>query len=285
MKVIVELRGGLGNQLFCYAFGYAIAKQNGAQLLIDSSMNDSGIQRDLEIQKFKIQYLRRIAIRYAKNKFLRLIGYNYIRRKFQIGLLTKTYSDEECYISFKKISIKHSTYFRGYWQNYRFFEEYRKEIQDMMKFVDKPSAGFDKWLRELEKSNSVSVHIRRGDYITLGWQLNEQYYIDAINDIISNNINTKLYIFSDDLEYCKQFINKYYKDIEVSYVEYESDNRTVEDLILMSHCKQMILANSSYSWWAAYLNKKSNPRIICPVYKQWKESYYPDEWEKVKVSY
>lgn len=139
MKVIVELRGGLGNQLFCYAFGYAIAKQNGAQLLIDSSMNDSGIQRDLEIQKFKIQYLRRIAIRYAKNKFLRLIGYNYIRRKFQIGLLTKTYSDEECYISFKKISIKHSTYFRGYWQNYRFFEEYRKEIQDMMKFVDKPS--------------------------------------------------------------------------------------------------------------------------------------------------
>lgn len=284
MKVIVELRGGLGNQLFCYAFGYAIARQNNALLLIDSSMNDSGIQRNLEIQKFKIQYLQRIAIKYTKNKFLRLVGYNYIRRKLHIGLLTRTYSDEECYLPFKKISINHSTYFRGYWQNYRFFAAYREEIQNMMEFVDEPSTGFNKWLKELEKSNSVSVHVRRGDYITLGWQLDEQYYIDAINDIISNNINTKLYIFSDDLEYCKRFMNKYYKDIEVSYVEYESDNRTVEDLILMSHCKQMILANSSYSWWAAYLNKNSNPRIICPVYKQWEKSYYPDEWEKVKVS-
>lgn len=284
MKIIVELRGGLGNQLFCYSFGYAMAKKNNAQLLIDSSMNDSGIQRNLEIQKFKIQYLKRITIKYTKNRFLRLIGYNYIRRKLHIGLLTKTYLDEECYLPLKKIEVTRSTYFRGYWQNYRFFDAYRKDIQGMMEFNYEASAGFNRWMNEIKECNSISIHVRRGDYVTLGWQLNEQYYIKAINMITLNDMDAKFYVFSDDLNYCKKLISKYYKNINVEYVEYESDNRTVEDLILMSHCKQMILANSSYSWWAAYLNKNSNPRIICPVYKQWKESYYPDEWEKVKVS-
>lgn len=283
MKVIIELRGGLGNQLFCYSFGYAMAKKNNAQLIIDSSMGDSGIQRKLEIQKFRIRYLHRITIKYTTNRFLRKIGYNYIRKKFSIGFFTKIYRDEECYLPYKEINISHNTYFKGYWQNYKFFDKYKNEIQDMIRLNYNPSKNFDSWLTEIKDNNSISIHIRRGDYINLGWQLDENYYKEAIDTINSKVLNGKYYVFSDDIDYCKKFLENHFDNIEVRYVEYESDNRTVEDMILMSNCKHMVIANSSYSWWAAYLNQDYNARIICPVYKQWKENFYPEKWKKIKV--
>jgi len=93
--------------------------------------------------------------------------------------------------------------------------------------------------------------------------------------------NTVFYIFSDDIDFAKQYFGKYENKIELHYPQYESENKTLDDLFLMSHCKHMIMANSSFSWWAAWLNQNKNKIVICPELGMWSGEFYPEEWDKI----
>lgn len=279
-KIIVELRGGLGNQLFCYAFGYAISQKYGTKLIIDTSMQDSKIQRPLEINQYGITYDKRISIQYTFNPLLRKLGYNYIRRKIKIGLTTKIYSDENCYLSYYPISIKHNTYFRGYWQNWRYFDGYRQDIINMIRNTRELSENFRKLQLEIIKNNSVAVHFRRGDYLELGWELKDVYYKKALDTL--DEKDAVYYIFSDSIDYSKIFFEKYYPNLNVEYIDKSYNLKAYEELILMSLCQNQIIANSSFSWWSAYTNVNLNCKIICPIYKYWEDEYYPEKWIRIE---
>ena len=281
MDVIVEIRGGLGNQLFCYAFGYALAKDNEARLIIDTSMNDTGIHRDLELIKYQVRYDKRISVIYSQRKLLRGLGYNYIRHKISVGLLTKRYETKTAYIPYIPINIKSSTYFRGYWQNWRYFKDYRDEIVEMLKPTFSTSEGYQIYAKKIAECKSVAVHFRRGDYLQLELSLPEIYYSKAIQQIGING--KKYFVFSDDISYCKEYFSSNFPGIDAVYVDYASGERTIEDMLLMSKCKEMIIANSTFSWWSAYMNCHSK-RIIGPVYKKWKRDFYLDSWETIDVN-
>ncbi|MBR3515548.1 MAG: alpha-1,2-fucosyltransferase [Lachnospiraceae bacterium] len=287
MKVIVDIKAGLGNQLFCYAFGYAVAKKTGGSLIIDTSVLDRKRIKDryLEILKFDLPYKKRISFYYTYNPFLKKLKTNRIMKRLAIGLKTKIYKEEN-HLGFDKrvFEEKENIYFDGYWQNYRYFDEYRKELTEIIKLKE-PDA-IREFQDEIEKNNSVSIHIRRGDYVSVGWEIPMQYYLDALELLKSKTTCSKLvaYVFSDDIDYAREFLEKSVgEDIIIKYMDYTNENKVVYDMYLMSCCKYNIIANSTYSWWAAYLSKNDDRIVICPETGTWNENFYLPEWIRIKV--
>ena len=117
------------------------------------------------------------------------------------------------------------------------------------------------------------------------------YYDIAMKQIseLLQSETLSFYIFSDDMDFCKSYFSEAkVKDIldvtriSIYYPQYDSDNYTIDDLLLMSNCKHMIMANSSYSWWAAWLNSFDKKIVICPELGMWKGDFYPAEWIKIR---
>ena len=290
MKVITDIKGGLGNQMFCYAFGYAVSKETGADLYLDTSMLDQSFvnNRKMELDNYELRCKGRISYRYRDDVFHRKTGLNRIRKKLAIGIGTKEYKEGENRIFEKEVfDIKTDTFFDGFWQNYRYFDKYRNELLNIFRPKQTIAESVKNLQSRLEAAESVSLHIRRGDYIGLNWQISMKYYEEAIERItkeIGNNNNSKitLCVFSDDMDFVKGFFSKReVPDIDIIYAEYESENNNIYDMYLMSRCRHNIIANSSYSWWGAYLNNNPDKKVICPVVGVWNENIYPEEWIKL----
>ena len=288
MKIIVDLAGGFGNQLFCYSFGYALAKKKNAELIIDTSTQDNGLTRNLELLKLNVQFNHRISYKY-KGEFIERAILNKIRKRKAIGFTTKIYNEKNPTIFEKTVfDIRENTYFKGNWQTEKYFVDYRSDLLKMLIPKEERNVSVRNICNEMNNCNSVAVHIRRGDYVKIGCQLNMEYYERAISMIQSKFPEERLifYVFSDDIDFCKKYFSEKRgcaaKDIELRYSQYESDNYTLDDLFLMSHCKHMIIANSSYSWWAAWLNQNEEKTVICPELGMWKGDFYPSDWIKIQ---
>ena len=286
MKVIVDIKGGYGNQLFCYALGYAVSKELHADLWLDTSMLDNCIVngRQAEIFHSNILYDKRISYSYHKNQIIRKLGINRFCKKNAIGWGTVVYEEKQPIQYDQEVfRIKQDTYFDGFWQNPRYFEQYREELLTTLQPKEKKSESVCQLVKQMEQELSVSVHIRRGDYTTLGWNLPMSYYEVAmvkIEELLGER--PCYYIFSDDMEYAKN----YYKDSErtIRYISYHSDDPVRDDMFLMSKCRHNIIANSSYSWWGAYQNTYQDRKVICPVLGMWTEEFYPQDWYKIKIT-
>lgn len=138
--------------------------------------------------------------------------------------------------------------------------------------------------------NSVSVHIRRGDYVTKS-RYNKtyahctvKYYENAVDYIAKKFPNPHIYIFSDDTDWIKENIKFPY---ETEYVTHNIGQNSFEDIRLMSNCKHNVIANSTFSWWGAWLNQNSEKIVVCPdVWFQdsriVQTDIYPKEWIRIK---
>ena len=283
MKVIVDLAGGLGNQLFCYCFGYAVAKKTNSKFVLDTSMQDCGIARELELLNFNVDYSDRISYVYKTGLVDRMF-FNKVRKIKSIGIKTRIYQEKEpTKFEPETFEISTDTYFKGNWQTEKYFSEYRNELLKMLVPKYERTQSVKDLVDEMQKCNSVAVHVRRGDYLQIGCQLSMDFYDKAILKFheLNQRKNTVFYIFSDDIDFVKQYFGKYEKKIELHYPQYESDNKTLDDLFLMSHCKHIIMANSSFSWWAAWLNQNENKIVICPELGMWSGDFYPEKWNKI----
>ena len=252
MRVIVDIKAGLGNQLFCYAFGYAVAKKNGADLCIETSVLDRKKIKDryLEILKFSLPYKKRISFYYTYNPLLKKLKLNRLTRRLAIGLNTSVYKEKDKQAFDSGVyDIKGNTYFDGYWQNYRYFDEYRNDILDIV--VPKDRSAVRELLDDIKKSDSVSIHIRRGDYVSAGWEIPMTYYLEAIKLLKEKTGGRELtaYVFSDDLGFAKEFFDKNdTSGLNIKYMDYECEDKGVMDMYLMSCCRYNIIANSTFSW-------------------------------------
>ena len=283
MKVIVDLAGGLGNHLFCYSFGYAVSRKTRSELILDTSMQDNGIARELELLNFNVDYSDRISYVY-KTSLVDRVFFNKVRKIKSIGIKTRIYQEKEpTKFEPEAFKISTDTYFKGNWQTEKYFSEYRNELLKILVPKHERTQSVKGLVNEMQKCNSVAVHIRRGDYLKIGCQLSMDFYDKAILKFqeLNQRRNTVFYIFSDDIDFAKQYFGKYENKIELHYPQYESENKTLDDLFLMSHCKHMIMANSSFSWWAAWLNQNKNKIVICPELGMWSGEFYPEEWDKI----
>lgn len=266
--IIVKIIGGLGNQLFQYALGKHLALLNNTELKLDITGFD-----EYKLHAYSLGHFN-VAENFATEKEIRKFK-KYQRRPGRWWFLyNRLIANEHKYVQEKQfhfdpqiLEIRGDAYLDGYWQT----EKYFKDIEDIIRkevTVKSPLQGKDTDIaREIEATNSIMVHIRRGDYVS-NPQANEyhgtcglDYYRKAIA-IIAEKVGTPhIFVFSDDHEWVKNNIVLGYP---TTYVDHNNADKNYEDLRLMSLCKHHIIANSSFSWWGAWLSQNPHKIVVGP---------------------
>jgi hypothetical protein len=283
--IVLKIQGGLGNQLFQYAAGRAISIANNVELVLDLSWFDNQIRintkRLYELDAYKISG------RFAQGNevFWCRIHQNRIlsRLSFLHGKW-KHVKDNNQVFDDRIFSNLSGLYLDGYWQSYRYFNQVADLLRKELTPIAHPSPADSALIERITDPNSVSVHVRRGDYVTNPRASNfhglcsAEYYEMAMSCIEGVISFPHYFVFSDDIDWAKDNIR--FKS-KVTFVESRDVRNPVEDLRLMSMCKHNIIANSSFSWWGAWLNDNPDKLVIAP--KKWfvsqpTESLIPSSW-------
>lgn len=277
--IIIKISGGLGNQLFQYAVGRAVSDNHKVPLKLDITAYESyKLHSGYQLDQFDI-----VATIATKKEISNFKGSNILILKLlrRLGLFNNKSFYREKYrtIYDEHVFVQSACYLDGYWQNERYFLNIRdkllKEIQPKIPISLKALSYY----KEILGVNSVSLHVRRGDYLNhpeIG-TLSINYYRKAIKFIANIIHKPRFFIFSDDLAWCKKYL-----DFIESPVYIENTQTEIDDLILMSKCQCNIIANSSFSWWGAWLNENKTKKVIAP--KKWmkvnphKYKWVPSNW-------
>jgi len=262
--IITKISGGLGNQLFQYALGRAVAKHHDVPLKLDiTAYENYKLHKGYRLDKFNIN--AEIA---EKNEISSLKGSDFLIFKAlrRAGLRNKhTYYSEKQRVVYDENVFSHPTrYLEGYWQNERYFLSIRETILDELQPKYSLSVNARSYKELFLTSTAVSIHVRRGDYLKhpeIG-VLDLDYYKRAVQYIENHVVSPRFFIFSDDIQWCKENFKFILDPIYIDETETE-----IDDLVLMSSCCHNIVANSSFSWWGAWLNKNETKMTISP--KKW----------------
>ena len=226
---VVKIMGGLGNQLFQYAIAKHLEQYD--TIGLDITYYDSDINKDGSVPH------RDFLLPCFVDNLV------YAEQETRPRVNQWQYDQDRAYTD---------SWFFGDWQEYNFFKDAKLNIRLKDKYITK---GARKLANKMQGENSVAIHIRRTDYEGLGWLLSLDYYDRAIKRIKSLVDNPTFYLFSDDILWCSENLTT--DGICIRFNE-------LIDFWLMSKCKHNIIANSSYSFWAAYLNENADKHVIYP---------------------
>ena len=272
---VIQTIGGMGNQLFQYAFAYSLAKRNNGEFFLDLTGFKDYKLRNFELNNFNLEYKPAPDELIDKLKVKKLFNKTFIKEK------NSKYNKNF-------LKIKKDAYFRGFWQTERYFKEYESDIKELFKFKNLDFIQNHELLNEIKSSNSISINVRLGDYVNdpttaaIFHVCTQKYYRNAIEYIKQNVENPRFFVYSDDLEGAKNYLPQ---DVEYTFCNGASWQ---EDFYFMQNAKHAIIPNSSFAWWAAYLNPNPNKIILAP--KNWfakgaKQDYtniVPQNWIKIE---
>lgn len=283
--IVIKLIGGLGNQLFQYAAAKSLANKINTELVVDIrdltkyKLHKYGAFNRLNIN---IKFLSKLQVQWSK---LLLKIYKKLKLK-------KIYLEDGLNFNPDFFSIKNNTYLEGYFQSEKYFSSMVNDLRDEFKPRYPLSDKNLDFLNKINNSNGVALHVRRGDYVSDLNTLNihgvccQDYYHSAINLVIEKISNPFFYIFSDEVDWVKKNISL---PNEVEFVTGNIENPEI-DLFLMQNCKHFILANSSFSWWGAWLSENEKKLVIVPT--PWFDSNIynsqdicPPEWIKLQKNH
>lgn len=288
--IILNLTGGLGNQLFQYGLGRYLSTKLDADLVIeDSFYRDT--PKDVTPRRFELdqfathyrfvtdaerRYLRRYTNRWLRfaQKYIPMPGrYRYVREPLDRLMLEVR-------------DLTGDILLDGYWQSEFYFAgaetQIRQDLTPKFEF-----SGDDQRIRQqMTEAISVSLHVRRGDYVSkasnLAWHgiCGLDYYAQALAIIADKVSNPHFFVFSDDMQWVKDNLNV---KAACTYVSHNNESQAANDMMLMASCKHHVIANSSFSWWGAWLNPSPDKIVIRP--KVWlqqlphmNESVCPASW-------
>lgn len=263
--IIIRIMGGLGNQMFQYAL-YEKMKSIRKQIKTDTiSFYTWDTQRKYELDKFpniKIEEAsmeeKQYFFNYAKKWHHKVEG-KLIKSRKKIRAFEKLRYNEDVY-------HVNDAYIYGFWQSERYFSDIEGIIRDRFIFPEPQDEKNLKYLRRIEKENSVGIHVRRGDYLS---EVNQRiygnictvhYYEQAIRYFEDKYNDVTFFVFSNDIEW----VEKNLKMKKSVVVDGNSGDKSIFDMLLMSKCKHNIIANSSFSWWGAWLNEHKDKEVIAP---------------------
>lgn len=291
--IITRIKGGLGNQLFQYASAYALSKRLGQGLLLDVSFFSTQQLRGYKLDKLNIcssglYDAQKKVIHIYKNRYLNKVLRVTDCRVLPCGkdsvYLLETRSDivSEFFLLQNK-----NVYLDGYFQSEKYFEQYKNELIEQFR----PGYIHEKEYYEVETKidacEAIAVHVRRGDFLSAQndpnpnhYLLGEKYYYNALN-YVENRINTPTFFwFSDDIEWVKQ---NFGDRQNFEYVSLRTKNADIDELVLMSKCRHIITANSTFSWWASWMNCQARSMHICPRKRYGNLHMVPEDWIKIDV--
>ncbi|MBR0172027.1 MAG: alpha-1,2-fucosyltransferase [Lachnospiraceae bacterium] len=268
---IIRLMGGLGNQMFQFAL-YRALQQKGKDVKIDDVTgytNDRKRVPALE-KTFGITYERASEEETAGYLDLHRDFASRLRRRL-LGYRARIFPEPADGNYDPAVAEQDNVYLNGYWQTERYFSDPDVRQRLRQDFTLDPAQVITKqpvWetLAQIRNTESVSIHIRRGDYIepefavVYGDICTEAYYVRAVDYILEREPRAVFYLFSDDREWTKKHF-----DGERFVVAGGDDVLSdTEDMLLMSQCKHNIIANSSFSWWASWLNGNEKKMVVAP---------------------
>lgn len=294
--VIVQLYGGLGNQLFQYAMGRRIALDNKVELKLDLSAFET-----YKLHKYCLFHFN-ILENTATGKELRTIqslrhGNGFadklrrLKEKILPGFLKYNFVQKKVGFEPDVLNVRGEVYLEGYWQSEKYFKVVEDIIRKEFSFKTPPSDENRKIGVEISGCDSISIHVRRSDYVndsrtnSVHGTCPLQYYTAAVDKITEGVANPVFYVFSDDHNWVRKELKI---DFPTVYVTNNNADTNYEDLRLMSLCKHNIIANSSFSWWGAWLNRNAGKKVIAR--REWFNSnvvnydiddIVPQDWIKI----
>ena len=268
--VIVRLNGGLGNQMFQYATALALSKKLNSLLFLDLSLLHHDKLRNYNLGCFSISG-KIIDERIFKNYFnfpLKFIRkFNFLNNIFSDIYF---YSEKTFQFDNKIFNLKGNICLDGNWQSEKYFKKISSLIRIEFSLHNSLTIRSEKLLEKIRLTNSISCHVRRSDYVNnrksnqIHGTCSLEWYKKCFDLILSKTQNPIFYVFSDDLDWTK---HNFPKNESFIFCDGLNRNKDFEDLYLMSQCKHNIIANSSFSWWSAWLNSNPNKIVISP--KKW----------------
>jgi hypothetical protein len=294
--VIVKLRGGMGNQMFQYAMGRRLALARGTTLKLDlgwfeNCKADSPRSYELHVFAIKEQIATEKEIELIKNAddkgpsglLMRLLGR--ANRVYSKGVVMEKHFHFDPEI----LTLPDNVYVEGYWQTEKYFKDVAGVIRREFTVTAEPDEDNRQMSEIIGRSEAVSVHIRRGDYVSNSVMnryhglCSLDYYQKAMEVVASKVKNPHFFVFSDDSEWVKENVSSEYP---MTFIDFNGTEKAYEDMRLMSLCGHHIIANSSFSWWGAWLCVSPDKIVIAP--KSWFRNellnttdLIPTEWRRI----
>ena len=285
--VIISLKGGLGNQLFQYAMAYDFARKKNHELYIDNTAfemknthRDNGlVDFNFPITKADQRSIQRLENPYSIFSKLYKVAKRKITKDYNVGWKPELIETK-----------KNDVFFEGYFQSYKYFEDSVEDLKLFFTLKDQLHKGVKYTEEEINHCNSVSLHVRRGDYVTNKKVerffniCNHDYYTRAIDMMRSLIGPCKLFVFSDDPAWVRE--NMSFPGIDFKIV---SSNvlRPAQEMYLMSRCKHNVIPNSTFAWWGAYMNPNKNKVVVCPsLWSRDSQDFkylIPHEWTRLGI--
>lgn len=272
--ITINIKGGLGNQMFQYACGRALALKNKDNLSLARSERGADIFRQFSLTNFNIK-----ADSSAGQKASMF-------SKWKERLMQKITGNFHVGFDPNITKLTGTVYLDGYFQSELYFKDYEDFIrQDFT--LKEPLSGNKAVLAEILKNDraAVSLHVRRGDYIThpdFGGIVTHEYYLKAVEHMKEQVPEAQFYVFSDDINWCQEELGL---EKGVTFVS-NPELKDFEEMFLMSLCKHHIIANSSFSWWGAWLNPSIQKIVVAPsrwsnLHEDWYQDIIPSTWTRI----
>ena len=268
--IIVRLFGGLGNQMFQYALARRLSLQHDVSLKLDISQFET-----YKLRRYSLNVFNIIEDFATENDIARIKGKGFVSSRRPIEKLLPYYKRSCVYEKFSRfdpniLKSPKNLYLAGHWQSERYFKEIEDIIRREFTMRFKPDANNERMIMLIKSANAVSLHIRRADYVTKAatnqfhGTCSITYYQQAVETITRKVSSPHFFVFSDDILWAKENLTLKYP---TEFISYNNNTKDFEDLRLMTNCNHHIIANSTFSWWGAWLSSNPNKIVIAP--KKW----------------
>ena len=291
------LQGGLGNQMFQYAIARALSEHYQSPLRLNCSWFET-TQKNTTPRPYQLDLLNISQAQLDKAPFpdkpgkLKRLLQNLLPVSSVIYYQKNAFAFDSSLFCLKQID-KRNLYLFGYWQAFPYIDSIRKILQKEFQLKKALSNHYQKFLIDIQACDSVMLHIRRGDYISspsaarFHGVLPLSYYLKAIDQLLAKRPDIHVFVFSDDLAWAKASLPHHLK---ITFIENSLDaEAAAQELQLMYACKHHIIANSSLSWWGAWLKKDPNGMVFAP--SQWISDdsidlshLLPSQWHRISAS-
>lgn len=267
--IITELTGGFGNQLFQYAAGLSLSMHHKVPLKVNPLAFNKPDPTTGSVRFFDLQNLSdppEVANLGEIDSFCKLSAAKKLAEKIMPFHKRSVYKEKGAGFDSDFFNAAREVYIKGNRQSEKYFKPYEEEVRQKLRLSNKVIANVEHYGNNFRRQDTVALHIRRGDYLTqvaLEWLglLPLEYYQRALTTLCEKVDLKQAVVFSDDIEWVKQHL---LLEIETIYASGSISHSSMEDFYLMSCCRHQVIANSTFSWWAAYLNEYPEKRIVAP---------------------
>ena len=290
--IISRIDGGLGNQMFQYAYGLCLAKKHSTQLLLDIGSYADLPQHGFLLDHFRVTAavlqepeLKFVPRRYRPHQRSRTpetgrdvggkttTGAKIFSRWQQSSLASlfdsslRRHKESTFGFAASHLEVPDNRYLVGYWQSEKFFPGMRSHLLEEFR-LHKPLSDVSQGVAKMiEQTQSIALHIRRGDYVTsqsaaqIYESLSVEYYQHCVDQYLAKHRGAEVFVFSNDIAWCKdQLVCR----APMHWVDHNTAETAHEDMILMSKAAACVIANSTFSWWAAWLNQRPDKQVFAP---------------------